>query len=184
MRKSVFVFSETKYSTTPFPLPLLPEVMIIQSTSLAAVHPQPSGASTPTLPAPASDVNVSSLEDMKSSSHIVVGVVVVVVVVVGVVVVGGVVVGGVVGVVVVGGACVTVKVSPAIVIVPVLLLVLVLDETEYPTVPLPLPLLPEVIVIQLSSLLSASQSQPSDAITSTVPVPPVESKVLLVGMME
>jgi hypothetical protein len=72
------------------------------------------------------------------------------------------------------GDCVAVNVSPAMVIVPVRWLVPVLAATVKATVPLPVPLLPEVIFIQLT-LLVATQGQPLEAITLTLPGPPVET---------
>ena len=42
--------------TAPFPLPLAPEAIVIQPALLAAVHPQPLVALTPTLPVPPLDV--------------------------------------------------------------------------------------------------------------------------------
>ena len=60
------------------------------------------------------------------------------------------------------------------VIVPVRWLVPVLAATVKATVPLPVPLLPEVIFIQLT-LLVATQGQPLEAITLTLPGPPVET---------
>ncbi len=77
----------------------------------------------------------------------------------------------------------TVKVLPAMVIVPDLELLRLFAATEYFTVPLPLPLLPDVTVIQLL-LLAAVQEQPAVAVTLTLPVPPLASKDLLAGEME
>ena len=68
-------------------------------------------------------------------------------------------------------ACVTVKVLPAIVSVPVRALVVGFAVTLYVTVPLPLPLLPALIEIQ-DALLLAVQAQPVVAVTVTVPLPP------------
>jgi len=87
---------------------------------------------------------------------------------------------------VVGGtepACVTVKVWPAIVIVPVRELVELLVSTVYVTVPLPPPLPPEVIVIQ-PALLAAGQLQPVDDDTAALPVPPALAKDWLRGEIE
>ena len=44
------VFAATEYSTVPLPLPLLPDVIVIQLTLLAAVQVQPVPAVTATLP--------------------------------------------------------------------------------------------------------------------------------------
>src|ERR1051326_8357616 len=70
-------------------------------------------------------------------------------------------------------ACVTVKVFPAMVIVPVRRSPL-LAATEKLTVPLPDPLPPLLIVIQLGLLLVAVQAQPVPAVTFTLPLPPLE----------
>jgi hypothetical protein len=78
--------------------------------------------------------------------------------------------------------CVTVKVSPAMVIVPVRREP-VFAATEYPTVPFPVPLPPEVIVIHVA-LLVAAHAQPAPAVTVTLPVPPLEPKDWLVGEIE
>ena len=74
----------------------------------------------------------------------------------------------------------TVKVCPATVRVPVLDEVVVLAATEKAVEPLPLPLLPEVMVIQ-PVLLEAVQEQPVGAVTPTLPIPPLEPEVALVG---
>ena len=80
-------------------------------------------------------------------------------------------------------SCAMEKVLPAIVMVPQRY-VSVLNGTENATVPLPVPLLPDVIFIQ-SALLTAVQLQVLNvAVTSTLPLPPVQSKVLPVGEME
>jgi hypothetical protein len=78
--------------------------------------------------------------------------------------------------------CVTVKVCPATVIVPVRD-ALWLALTVNCTVPLPLPLAPPVIVIQ-ATLLVAAQSQPVTVVTLTEPDPPLAVKNWLVGLME
>jgi hypothetical protein len=67
-------------------------------------------------------------------------------------------------------ACVTVKVSPAMVRVPVRAIPLAFAATEYPTVPGPVPEAPEMILIQ-AALLVAPQGQPVVAFTLTEPVP-------------
>ena len=67
-------------------------------------------------------------------------------------------------------ACVTVKVRPATVIVPVRSEVPELAETPNETVPDPLPEVPPVTLIQ-PALLVAIQPQPSPALTATVPPP-------------
>ena len=80
-------------------------------------------------------------------------------------------------------ACVTVKVWPPAVMVPVLVAPPVFCATEYPTLPLPVPLLPDVIVIH-ESVVTAVQEQPVMEVSAMVPVPPVEVNELLVGAME
>ena len=50
VRLLVFVFAATEYPTVPLPLPEPPEVIVIQAALLAAVHVQPVGAVTVTLP--------------------------------------------------------------------------------------------------------------------------------------
>src|SRR5262249_3798284 len=68
-------------------------------------------------------------------------------------------------------ACVTVKVCPAIVSVPVRGVVVRFAATAYPTVPLPVPLDPGSAVNHVGALLVAVQVQlPTDAVTPTVPV--------------
>jgi hypothetical protein len=78
---------------------------------------------------------------------------------------------------------VTVKVFPAIVIVPVLEELPEFKATEKFAVPFPEPLLPEVIVIQ-ASLLTAVQLHPFKDVTPTLPVPPAAPKDWLVGEIE
>src|SRR5262249_7063784 len=69
-------------------------------------------------------------------------------------------------------ACVTVKICPAIVSVPVRGVVVRFAATAYPTVPLPMPLDPAVTVNHVGALLVAVQVQPpTDAVTPTVPLP-------------
>src|SRR5438067_1858219 len=76
-------------------------------------------------------------------------------------------------------ACLTVKVNPAMVSVPMREVVLALAATEYIMVLLPQPLLPAVIVIQLALLVAVKQ-QPG-AMTSTLPVPPLAPNDWLFG---
>src|SRR5262249_2602973 len=69
-------------------------------------------------------------------------------------------------------ACVTLKVCPVIVSVPVRGVVVRFAATAYPTVPLPVPLDPDVTVNHVGALLVAVQVQlPTDAVTPTVPLP-------------
>jgi len=77
-------------------------------------------------------------------------------------------------------AWVTLKVWPAIVIVPDLLLVDRFAETEYVTVPFPLPPPPPVIVMN-GALLVAVHAQPAGAVTPTLPLPPEAAKTWLAG---
>jgi hypothetical protein len=77
-------------------------------------------------------------------------------------------------------ACVTVKVCPAMVIVPVRCGP-VFAATEKFVVPLPAPLAPAVIVIQVS-LLAAVQAQPVAVATLTDPVPPAAATLCEVGL--
>jgi len=79
-------------------------------------------------------------------------------------------------------ACVTVKVCPAMVSVPVRELP-VFAWTEYPTVPLPLPFPPEVIVIQPGLPLTA-QGHVVGAVTVTLPAPPAAGADAAAGAIE
>jgi hypothetical protein len=69
--------------------------------------------------------------------------------------------------------CVTVKVLPAMVSVPVLDVEPAFAEKEKCTVPLPVPLSPEVIVSQ-ALLLCADQAQPLGTATLRLPAPAEE----------
>jgi hypothetical protein len=60
----------------------------------------------------------------------------------------------------------------------------VLVATEKTTVPLPVPLPPDVTVIQPSLLEAVHAQQLCEAVTATLPVPPVEVKLWLVGLIE
>jgi len=68
--------------------------------------------------------------------------------------------------------CVTVKVCPAMVNVPMRLVSALFAATEYVTVPLPVPDLPDTTLIQLA-LLTAVQEHPDIEVTFTVALPPV-----------
>jgi hypothetical protein len=68
-------------------------------------------------------------------------------------------------------ACVTVKVCPPAVIVPVRPVVLGFAPTPKLTVPGPMPSAPAVMVIQ-AALLVAVQAQPSRAVSATAAAPP------------
>ena len=52
MRALPLVFAATEYVTIPLPIPLPPDVMVIQVVFLTAVHLHPLGAVTVTLPLP------------------------------------------------------------------------------------------------------------------------------------
>jgi hypothetical protein len=67
-------------------------------------------------------------------------------------------------------ACVTVKVWPPIVSVPLRGVVVEFAVTLKVTEPLPVPVAPALMVIQ-PALLAAVQPQPADAVTATVPLP-------------
>ena len=71
--------------------------------------------------------------------------------------------------------CVTVKVLPAIVSVPVRDVVAVVAATAKLTVPFPEPEAPAVIDSH-DALLAALHAHPDPAVTATVPVPPGEAK--------
>jgi hypothetical protein len=77
-------------------------------------------------------------------------------------------------------ACVTVKVAPAIVSVPVRCVVAVLAATLKETVPLPVSLAPAVTVIQ-ELLLTAVHAHVLPAVTVALPVPPAATTDWLVG---
>ena len=69
-------------------------------------------------------------------------------------------------------ACVTEKVWPPVVIVPVRVLVFGLDDALKATVPFPLPLAPLVSVNQPVSLLTPVHAHPVGAVTAVDPEPP------------
>ena len=79
-------------------------------------------------------------------------------------------------------ACVTVKVCPAMVRVPVRVLLEGFSVTVYVTLPRPALVLPEVIVIK-AVLLAAVHEQPAVVLTATLPLPPLAGKAWLVGEM-
>jgi hypothetical protein len=76
--------------------------------------------------------------------------------------------------------CVTVKVVPAIVSVPMRGAPPRLAATLKPTLPEPDPLKPDVIVIH-AALLLASQPQPADVDTAVLPVPPSSPNAWFIG---
>lgn len=77
-------------------------------------------------------------------------------------------------------ACVTVKVFPAMVSVPLRLVVPVLAATLKVTVPPPVPAAPAVTVIH-AALLTAVHAQPAAALTVVLAVPPAAGTDWLVG---
>jgi hypothetical protein len=79
-------------------------------------------------------------------------------------------------------ACVTVKVLPAIVSVPVRLVVPAFAATVNDTGPEPVPAAPELIVIH-AALLTATQVHPAPAVTVLVPVPPAAAMLCETGEM-
>ena len=79
-------------------------------------------------------------------------------------------------------SCLTVKVCPAIVTLPVLSFLPRAAVALYATDPLPVPLAPDVTVIQ-SSLLLAVHAQPLPVETATVPVADPDRETL-VGLIE
>ena len=77
--------------------------------------------------------------------------------------------------------CVTLKLCPAIVNVPVRGLILLLAAALNATVPLPLPLAPLVTVSQDVLLLTPVHAHPAGDVTSVEPVPPAAATEPLVG---
>jgi hypothetical protein len=84
------------------------------------------------------------------------------------------------GVQALGVVCVTVKVVPAIVNVPVRNAVPVFGATVNATLPDPEPVVPAIMVIHDVVVLD-SQSHPTPALTRLMPVPPPPANVWLVG---
>jgi len=136
------VLAAIENCVAPEPLPLAPEVMVIQAALLAAVHAQPVAVVTLTVPDPPLAVKVWVAGLMVNEQP---------------------------------AACVTVKVWPAMVIVPVLCRP-VLVATEKFATPEPEPLAPAVMVIQ-ASLLAAVHAHPVTVVTFTLPVPPLAAKL-------
>jgi hypothetical protein len=79
--------------------------------------------------------------------------------------------------------CVTVKVFPAIVSVPVRSVVPEYEATVNTADPLPVPLAPDVTVIH-ATLLAAVHEQPEAAVIADDPVPPVDGTVEAAGEIE
>ena len=77
--------------------------------------------------------------------------------------------------------CVTLKLCPAIVSVPVRGLVLLLAAALNATVPLPLPLAPPVTVSHDVLLLTPVHAHPAGDVTPVEPVPPPAGTEPLVG---
>jgi hypothetical protein len=84
----------------------------------------------------------------------------------------------------VAAACVTVKVCPPMVSVPVRCDPFALAVALKLTVPLPLPLAPLVTVSHDVSLLTPVHAQPPGDVTAVEPVPPVATIDAVVGAME
>jgi hypothetical protein len=80
-------------------------------------------------------------------------------------------------------SCVTLKVWPAMVAVPVRALVAVFAATARLTVPLPLPLAP-LATLSHAAPLDAVQAQPAGLVTATVSVSPAATAVPLPGAIE
>jgi len=80
--------------------------------------------------------------------------------------------------------CVTLKLCPAIVRVPVRELVLLLAVALNATVPLPLPLAPPVTVSHDVLLLTPVHAHPASDVTLVEPVPPPAATAPLVGTIE
>ena len=78
-------------------------------------------------------------------------------------------------------ACVTVKVAPAIVSVPVRGVVTVFAATLNDALPGPVPVAPAVTVIHVS-LLTAVHPHPAAAVTVALPVPPAAGTAWLTGV--
>jgi hypothetical protein len=142
----------TLYFTEPLPVPLAPEVTLIQESLDTAVHAQPASAVTDTVPLPPLALNESLVGEMEYVQAEA------------------------------AGACETVKVCPATVIVPVRALP-VFAAAVKATVPLPVPLWPLVNVIH-DALDVAVHAQPPFAVTDTLPEPPVAGTDCDVGEIE
>jgi hypothetical protein len=78
---------------------------------------------------------------------------------------------------------VMVKSCPAMVIVPVRGVVPVFVETAYPIVPLPIPEAPDITIIQGALLVADHVQVPNEAVTLTLPLPPLSMNELAVGDM-
>jgi hypothetical protein len=163
------LFAATLNVAAPLPLPLAPDVMVIQDALLWAVQVQPLGAETDTdAPVPPPNGNdcdcAFTVYEHEGAGGGVGG---------GTGGAGGVGVGVGAGGDGVGAsptACVTVNGCSAMVIVPVLA-PCEFGATRNSTVPLPSPLADDAIVIQ-EALLLAVHPQPWMPVTVTVPVPP------------
>jgi hypothetical protein len=134
--------------TVPGPLPLAPDVIVIQVALSVAVHAQPAVAVTVMVPVPAAAVTLADAGEIVGAHGV--------------------------------PACVTVKVAPAIVNVPVRLVVAVLALAVNDTAPDPVPAAPELIVIH-GALLTALQTHPVPAVTVLLPVPPAAAIACDVG---
>jgi hypothetical protein len=146
------VLGATLNSTPPLPLPLAPDVMLIQGAWLAAVHAHPLLVDTATGPAAPPAADAGWLVGLIENAHA-------------------------------GAAWLTVKVRPAMIIVP-LRAAPVFAVTLNPTDPFPLPLAPEVTLIH-DALLAAVHPHPLLVDTLTgLPAPAGASSDWLVGLIE
>ena len=140
-------------STLPFPLPPDPEVNEIHDAVLLAVHAHPLCAETTMEPVPP-NAEKDAPDGLMSQLH------------------GS---GA-------GADWFTVKVRPAIVIVPVRVPPVLFAAAEKPTDPLPVPVAPDVTVSH-ALLLTAVHVQVAVAVTFTWPDPPPAPVFVLVGLI-
>jgi hypothetical protein len=144
-------FGSTVKDTELLPDPLIGCESQIHEVLLDAVHEQPAGASMAIAPLPPADVKLAVVAG-KVTAH---------------------------GPVLVA-ACVTVKVSPAIVSVPLRPAGAAFGVTENETLPVPTPELPDVTVIH-DAFASAVHEQPAGAVTVVPLVPPAAASEALVA---
>ena len=134
------VFAAALNPTEPLPLPLVPEVTVIHDAPLVAVQAQPMAAETAKVPDPP-PAAADPLVGLRL--YVQAGAA--------------------------AAACVTVKVCPSIVSVP-LRAVPELAATLNDTEPFPFPLAPEATVIQ-EALLTAVHAHPAAVVTEAEPLP-------------
>ena len=152
-RGAVVVLTATLSETTPLPVPVAPAVTVIQLVLLVAVRAQPAVPVTLIDTEPPAAPRFEYGGDMLNAPHTVDPC---------------------------AAACVTVKVCPPIVIVPVRVVVRALAATLSDTVPLPVPVAPAVTVIQLA-LLVAVRAHPVVPVTVTDTGPPAAATLCDVG---